>query len=128
MRLASVLFVSLFLSTGAMAQDGTPLTGDQIKELYIGKTFSIKNLETGKELQAYTPDESEYLVHIHWKDKISKRKWWLEGDKRCRSHPKRGDACVTITDVGGGTYHAYNDDGEHTRILTNFVDGKNFTM
>ena len=128
MKFKTLFFAFLLVSTGAIAQEGTPLTGAQISDLFIGKTFNIENLETGKSLQAYTPDESKYLVNIHWKNKISKRKWWLEGDKRCRSHPKKGDSCVTITDVGDGTYHAYDDKGNHIRVLSNFVEGKNFTM
>ena len=128
MKLRHIFLAALISSTNAMAMDGSPLTGEQIKALFVGKTFDIQNLETGKSLQAFTPNDSVYLVNIHWKKKISKRKWWLEGDKRCRSHPKKGDSCVTITDVGGGTYHAYDDKGEHTRTLSSFVEGKKFTM
>ena len=68
MKLSSIVFLAFFVSTSIIAQDGTPLTGDQIKELFVGKTFNIHNLETGKKLQAYTPDESVYLVNIHWKN------------------------------------------------------------
>ena len=104
------------------ATAGETLSGDQIKSLFDNKTFEIHNLEKGKKLQGYAASDGSFMVYIPWKDKTSKRKWWVEGDKHCTSHPKRGDTCKVIKKHAEGEYHGYVN-GTHTRTLTNFRDG-----
>jgi len=58
-------------------------------------------------------------------NKTSKRKWWLEENKHCTIHPKRGDSCKFIKAGGDGAYHGITD-GKHTHTLSNFRDGENF--
>ena len=98
------------------------LTGDEIKALFSNKTFDIHNVANNKNLMAYDSEDGKHLVFIPWKDKISKRKWWVEGNTHCTSHPKRGDNCKVMKHVGDGVYHGLSD-GEHTHTLSNFRDG-----
>jgi len=87
--------------------------GRDSKGLYVVKD---------KHLKGYDNEGGKHFVYIPWKDKTSERKWWVEGNKHCISHPKRGDNCKTLKNVGGGVYHGFSD-GEHTHTLSNFRDG-----
>lgn len=105
---------------------GDLLTGTQIKELFSNKTCDIEKVDAKKEkkkyLKAYTSADGKRLVYLPWKDKTSERKWWVEGDRFCGSHPKNGDYCRDILDAGDGVYHAL-DNGKHLRTLSKFRDG-----
>ena len=63
---------------------------------------------------------------IRAKCKESKRRWWFDGDKRCSSHPKRGDSCRSWKLASEGVLHGFSDSGEQVRELTNIRDGKQF--
>ena len=90
------------------------------------KTVDIEKTDTDnkkkKYLSAYTASDGSRILFIPWKDKKSERKWWVDGDKYCGSHPKRGDYCRDIVDAGDGTYHGL-DNGKHLRTFSNFRDG-----
>lgn len=111
---------SVLLFNPAIA--GDELSADEIKALFTNKTFDILNVEKDKKLKGYDDAEGNHLVYIPWKDKTSKRKWWVDGNKHCTSHPKRGDNCKVMKRAGDGVYHGYSD-GEHTHTLSNFRDG-----
>ena len=112
---------SIFLVNPVTAND--ELSADEIKDLFTNKTFDIHNVVKDKRLKGYDSEDGQHLVFIPWKDKISKRKWWQEGNMHCTSHPKRGDNCKVIKHVGDGVYHGFSD-GEHTHTLSNFREGK----
>jgi len=105
---------------------GEVLTDDQIKTLFSNKTVDIEKMDVSNEkkkyLTAYTAEDGTRLLYIPWKDKTSERKWWVEDNQYCGSHPKRGDYCRVIKDGENGEYHAYND-GEHVRTFKNFRNG-----
>lgn len=111
----------ILLASPAIASD--ELSADEIKALFSNKTFDILNVKKNKRLKGYDSKNGKHLVYIPWKDKISKRKWWVKGNMHCTSHPKRGDNCKTMKHVGGGVYHGFSK-GEHTHTLSNFRDGK----
>ena len=115
-----VLFASVCISSAVSAQDY--LNSDQIKAVFSNKTFDILNVEKGVKLKGYDDEDGSHLVYIPKKDKISKRKWWVENDMHCTSHPKRGDNCKKMKDMGDGVYHGFSD-GKHTHTLSNFRDG-----
>ena len=115
-----LLIASVFLVSPAFAVD--ELTADEIKALFSDKTFDIHNVEKDKRLMGYDSADGKHLVYIPWKDKTSKRKWWIEGNMHCTSHPKRGDNCKKMKHVGDGVYHGFSD-GKHTHTLSNFRDG-----
>ena len=122
-----MLYVTLFgMALSSTSFAGDALTGEQIKKLFSNKTVDIVKVDESKEkkkyLSAYTAEDGSRLVYLPWKDKTSERKWWVEGNKYCGSHPKRGDYCREIKDAGNGEYHAYSD-GEHIRTIKNFRDG-----
>ena len=98
------------------------LDADEIKALFTNKTFDIHNIKNNKHLKGYDSEDGMHLVYIPWKDKISKRKWWQEGNMHCTSHPKRGNNCKTLKHIGDGVYHGLSD-GEHTHTLSNFREG-----
>ena len=109
----------MFLST---ASAGEYLTADEIKALFTNKTFDIHNVVKDKNLQGHANGDGEHFVYIPWKEKISERKWWIDEGQHCTSHPKRGDNCKKMKDMGNGVYQGYSD-GEHTHTLSNFRDG-----
>lgn len=98
------------------------LTADQIKTLFTNKTFDIHNVTKNKRLNGYDDADGNHYVYIPWKDKTSERKWWIEGNMHCTSHPKRGDNCKKMKDMGDGSYQGFSN-GEHTHTLSNFRDG-----
>lgn len=112
-----------FMSFSALS--GEKLTGDQIKTLFSNKTYDIEKVDVdkNKHLKAYTASDGKRIVYVPWKDIHSKRKWWVEGDKICSTHPKRDDYCREIVDVGNGVYHSFDDDGKHRSTVSNFRDG-----
>ena len=124
-RILSASVLMLCASFGAHAAGGY-LNAEEIKNTFVGKTVDIHNLETGKKVQGYMDPDGTWVIYVPWKDKESNRKWWLDGDKRCSSHPKWGDSCRSWLDAGEGAYHGISDGGEHTRTLSNLRDGKQF--
>lgn len=121
LRKAIPVLVAFLIATPALAEK--ELNADEIKALFTNKTFDIRNETKGKDLRGYDSEDGTHLVYIPWKDKISKRKWWVEDAKHCTSHPKRGDNCKVMKDMGDGVYHGISD-GKHTHTLSNFRDGK----
>ena len=121
-----VLAALAIMSTTLSSHAGDLLTGDQIKELFSNKTCDIEKVDVNNEdkkyLKAFTSADGKRLVYIPWKDKKSKRKWWVEGDKFCASHPKWDGFCRNIMDAGNGVYHSL-DNGTHLRTLSNCRDG-----
>ena len=112
--------IALLLATPVLASE--ELSADEIKTLFTNKTFDIHNVDNNKNLNGYDSENGSHLIYIPWKDKTSKRKWWVEGNKHCTSHPKRGDNCKVIKHIGNGVYHGISD-GEHTHTLSNFREG-----
>jgi len=126
MKLINLIAAATLMSISIHSYAGDTLTGDQIKELFSNKTCDIEKVDTNnkkkKYLKAFTAADGSRLLYIPWKDKTSERKWWIEDNKYCGSHPKRGDYCRDIVDAGNGAYHALNK-GEHLRTFSNFSDG-----
>ena len=120
-KIPTILFIATFVSTPVIA--GEYLTADEISALFTNKSFDIHNVIKDKNLTGYDNSDGEHYVYIPWKNKVSQRKWWIEDNKHCTSHPKRGDTCKLIKPVGDGVYHGYTD-GEHTHTLSNFREGK----
>lgn len=112
--------IILLLATPVLASK--ELSADEIKALFTNKTFDIHSVAKNKNLKGYSSEDGTHLVYIPWKDKTSKRKWWIEGNKHCTSHPKRGNNCKVIKPMGDGVYHGISD-GEHSHTLSNFRDG-----
>ena len=115
-----LILIPFLLSSPVTASEA--LSADDVKALFTNKTFDIHNVAKDKNLKGYDSEDGEHLVYIPWKDKTSERKWWLEGNMHCTSHPKRGDNCKLIQHVGDGVYHGISD-GEHTHTLSNFREG-----
>jgi hypothetical protein len=120
MRKIIPVLIALLISSPVLASKD--LSADEVKALFTNKTFDVHNVAKGKDLKGYDSDDGTHLIYIPWKDKISKRKWWVEDNKHCTSHPKRGDNCKVMRDMGDGIYHGISD-GEHTHTLSNFRDG-----
>jgi hypothetical protein len=120
LKKTTLVLLPLLLSNPVAASEA--LNADDVKALFSNKTFDIHNVVKDKNLSGYDSDDGQHLVYIPWKDKVSKRKWWLEGNKHCTSHPKQGDNCKLIKPAGDGVYHGISD-GEHTHTLSNFRDG-----
>ena len=117
-----VVLTSTFIMLANTAFAGDTLTGAEITALFTNKTFDVRNEAKGKDLQAYDNADGEHYMYVPWKDKIFERTWWVENNKHCTSHPKRGDSCKVMKPVGGGVYHGITD-GTHTHTLKNFRDG-----
>lgn len=115
-----VITAAILIASPVVADD--ELNADEIKALFTNKTFDIHNVENDKNLKGYDSEDGTHLVYIPWKDKTSKRKWWVDGNMHCTSHPKRGDNCKTMKHTGDGVYHGFSD-GKHTHTLSNFRDG-----
>ncbi|MGV6827088.1 MAG: hypothetical protein ACWA5Q_08930 [bacterium] len=111
----------VFVSTNIEAET---LSGQQIQALLSNQTYDIEKIgasENKKHLSAYTAADGTRVVYIPWKNKKSTRKWWVEGDKLCLSHPKKADFCRNIKQVGG-VYHSV-EDGKSMTVLSNFREG-----
>jgi hypothetical protein len=110
------------MSFSGPANAADELTAEEVKALFSDKTFDIHNVQKDKDLQAYDSPDGQHKVYIPWKDKLSERKWWIEDNMHCTSHPKRGDSCKVIKQAGDGVYQGYTD-GVHTHTLSNFRAG-----
>ncbi len=125
MNYKSLIAFAILLSITVTGFADEFLTGTQIKELFSDRTYDIEKIgkNSKNHLKSYTGAEGLRLVYIPWKSKISKRKWWVEENKFCGSHPKKGDFCREIKVVGNGTYHSFTA-GVHQSTLRNFREGK----
>jgi len=121
----TIICVSLSFLMSGVSNAQEPMSADEVKELFTNKTFNIHNRMKDRRLQGYDDEDGNHFVFIPWKDKVKKRKWWVEGNKHCTSHPKRGDSCKDMISVGGGKYHGITD-GEHTHTLSEFREGRDF--
>lgn len=120
MKKTLILVLTLFAIGSANA--GEFMTASEIKTLFSGQSWDVHNVVRDKNVEGYATADGEHHIYIPWKDKVSHRKWWLEGDLHCTSHPKRGDSCKKMKPVGDGVYHGITD-GEHTHTLKNFKKG-----
>jgi len=116
-----LLIPMLFMFTCTVNAGGY-MTEEEIKGLFTNKTFDIHNVQKDKHLKAYDGSDGEHIVYIPWKDKISNRKWWTDGNHHCTSSPKRDDRCKKMKDMGDGSYQGFAD-GQHVVTLSNFRDG-----
>ena len=123
--LKKIIIASILFSFTHIATADEFLNAEQVKNLFTNKTFDIHNIANDKNLQGFDSEDGKHLVYIPHKDKTSKRKWWLDENKHCTSHPKRGDSCKLIKMVSEGVYHGITD-GKHSHTLSNFRDGKSF--
>ena len=114
------ILLSFLLFNTVMAAEF--MTADEIKALFTDQSWDIHNVVKDKNLEGYATANGEHHIYIPWKDKVSHRKWWLDGDMHCTSHPKRGDNCKKMKPMGEGVYHGISD-GEHTHTLKNFKKG-----
>lgn len=121
--LKKIIAVLLFISLAGSANASEFLTEAEIKTLFTGHSFDVRNETKGKDLKGFANDKGQHFIHVPWKNKTFKRKWWTDGDKHCTSHPKRGDSCKKMKKVGDGVYHGITD-GEHTHTLSNFRSGR----
>lgn len=110
----------MFVLNTASADDF--LNEKQIESLFSNKTFDIHNVKKDKRLKGYDDSNGNHFVYIPWKDKTSERKWWIKDNMHCTSHPKRGDSCKKLKDMGNGVYYGYTGD-DHSHTLSNFLDG-----
>ena len=124
MKIQSLIIATMLSLMSFLSIAGEKLTGDQIKALFSERTYDIEKVGVNKNyhLSAYTSFNGKYIVYIPWKDKQSKRKWWVEGNMFCANHPKRDDFCLEIMLVSDGVYHSL-ESGKHRSTLSNFRDG-----
>jgi len=124
MKIQSLIIAATLSLISFSSVAGDKLTGEQITLLFSDKTYDIEKVDVNKNknLSAFTSSDGKRIVYIPWKDKLSKRKWWVEGNKICANHPKRDDYCREIVDAGNGVYHSL-ENGKHLSTLSNFRDG-----
>jgi len=126
MKLKIAILIVIAMTTSTTVYAGKVLTGDEIRELFSNKTCDIETVKNDRQdkkyLQAYTAADGLRLVNVPWKNKTSESKWWVDGDKYCVNHPRKGDYCREIIDAGNGVYQAL-DNGRQIRTFTNFRDG-----
>ena len=123
-----LLLITLLLSNAVLSNAvlaGEALNADDVKALFSNKTFDIIVVVRDIQLQAYDSDDGIHTVYLPWKDTTAERRWWIDGNKYCTSHPRYGDRCKVIKPIGNGVYHGLTE-GEHTYTLSNFRDGRSF--
>lgn len=103
-------------------QAGEYMTEAEIKYLFTNNTFDIYVVKKDKMVHGYDDADGGHLVYIPWKDKMSPRKWWTDGDTHCTSHPKRDDRCKKMKSIGDGEYEGHYN-GKHVVTLSNFREG-----
>ena len=120
--LKKITFTMFFLMFVSTANASEYLTEAEIKTLFSGQSWDVHNVAKDKDVEGYATADGKHYIYIPWKEKVSPRKWWTEGDTHCTSHPKRGDNCKKMKHMGDGVYHGISD-GELTHILKNFNKG-----
>lgn len=105
----------------ALADSESLMSGEQLKALFSDKTCDIELLDASRQdrrfIKAYTAADGSRSLYWPWSNKIVHRKWWVEDDKYCGSHP-RSDYCRPMIDAGGGVYYGIKD-GERFRKFSN---------
>ena len=107
------------------------LTGSDAFEEIVKIIFTMNisekmdvNSKKKRYFKTYTAEDGTRIMYLPWKKKqYQTRKWWVENDQFCSTHPKLKRFCRDIIDAGNGEYHM-NSEGEHLRTMTNFRPGK----
>jgi len=98
---------------------GEPLSADQVRALFSGKTFDGYNEIKDKKFRVYSNADGT-MIHQNAK-RTKKVTWEVESDGSHCGILKR-KVCGKIVPIGDGVYHKIKD-GEHTHTLKNFVEG-----
>jgi len=101
--LLSTLAVVGFFSVPALA--GTPLSGEQIKQLVSGNTVDIQS--KGIDYKTYYAPDGATTTRNESNGKIYKAKHWRVSDSGdiCSQSPGKEESCGQVVDNGDGTYN-----------------------
>jgi len=118
-RLVFALLLSLSLLTINPVLAATPLSADDVKALFSGKTFDGYNENIGKKFRVYSAPDG---TMIHQNAARTLEASWEVDDKAQHCGILMRRICGKIVPVGDGVYHKMQD-GEHTHTLKNFLQG-----
>jgi hypothetical protein len=102
----STLFL-MALSTSALA--GTPLNGEQIRQLASGNTIAIHSLAKNNHFQTYYAPDGSAISHNESTGKNNRGTWRItDSGEWCNYWPSEKnpvDHCGQVLDNGDGTYN-----------------------
>jgi hypothetical protein len=123
---SAVLLFAITLPTFASASDY--MSADEVKALMKDKTFDGIYLPKNSNFSVYDAPDGTHTVSRP--TGTIERGTWFVNDKgqHCTTNPKWKEKwpngrCSYVKNAGGGEYHKFNDEGEHTHTLTNFRGG-----
>lgn len=119
--IASLLAGGL-ISACASNQVG-PLSAEQMKTLFSGKTADVYNTSSKANIKAYFAPDGSLRGRNLSSDKSIIGKWEINVEgQQCSESNQAPRTCGKIIAQGDGTYHR-SVDGQHTQTFSNFVEG-----
>ena len=102
--LLSTLAVVGFFSVPALA--GTPLSGEQIKQLVSGNTVALHSNARGKDHKIFYATDGTAISHDESNGKNYPGTWRItDSGEWCNHWPPAKDRCGQVIDNGDGTYN-----------------------
>ncbi len=102
--LLSTLAVVGFFSVPALA--GTPLSGEQIKQLVSGNTVALHSNARGKYYKIFYATDGTAISHDESNGKNYPGTWRItDSGEWCNHWPPAEDRCGQVIDNGDGTYN-----------------------
>lgn len=102
--LLSTLVVVGFFSVPALA--GTPLSGEQIKQLASGNTIALHSLARSTNFKIYYAPDGSAISHNESTGKNYPGTWRItDSGEWCNHWPPAPDRCGQVFDNGDGTYN-----------------------
>jgi hypothetical protein len=118
---AAILASELISTSACFAAD--PLTGEQMKALFTGKTADVYNVAAKHSIKAYFAPDGSLKGRNLTAGKDLAGKWEVDAEGlHCTESNLAPKSCGSVTPQGDGTYHR-TVDGKHTQTFSNFVDG-----
>ncbi len=100
--LLSTLAIVGFFSAPALA--GTPLSGEQVKQLISGNSVEAHSNAKGFDFKAYFATDGSISSEVN--GKTNKGAWRInDSGEHCSQMTRQKETCAQIVDMGDGTYN-----------------------
>jgi hypothetical protein len=120
--LISTILAGGLISSCASTQVG-PLSADQMRSLFSGKTADVYNTTSKASIRAFFAPDGSLRGRNLTTDKAIVGKWEINANgQHCSESNQAPKTCGNVIAQSDGTYHR-TVDGIHTQTFSNFVDG-----
>jgi len=101
-----ILYLPFLMALSATAVAGTPLNGDQVKQLISGNTVRLHSNVQGVDYNVYFAANGSATSHNESNSKNYKGTWRItDSGEHCSTWGNKEETCGIVMDMGDGTYN-----------------------